>query len=56
MTTNGATAPCEGSGGRSPRYLRKPTGLGAGFIFIVGVVLLFFLGAGAVLLRGLFRT
>ena len=31
-------------------------GLGTGFTFLVGVVLLLCLGAGVVLLRGLFRT
>jgi hypothetical protein len=31
-------------------------GLGGGFVFLVGIVLLACLGAGVVLLRGLFRT
>ena len=31
-------------------------GLGSGFVFLIGVVLLACLGAGVVLLRGLFRT
>ena len=31
-------------------------GLGTGFTFVVGIVVLFCLGMDAVLLRGLFRT
>src|SRR5260221_216685 len=32
------------------------TGLGIGFTFVLGVVVLFCVGAGVVLIRGLFRT
>ena len=32
------------------------TGLGTGFTFVVGIVVLFCIGMGAVLVRGLFRT
>jgi hypothetical protein len=39
-------------------YLRQAatTGLGIGFTFVMGVVVLFCVGAGLVLIRGLFRT
>jgi hypothetical protein len=32
------------------------SGLGIGFVFLVGIVVMACLGAGALLLRGLFRT